>query len=52
MRDAAWAALFEAMFKFRLAYTDEPIPIRREDPDDPDCIQNLFCIKSLVILTF
>ena len=33
MRDAAWAALFEAMFKFRLAYTDEPIPIRREDPD-------------------
>jgi hypothetical protein len=33
MRDAAWAALFEAMFKFRLAYTDEPIPIRREDPN-------------------
>jgi hypothetical protein len=33
MRDAAWAALFEAMFKFRLAYTDEPVPIRREDPD-------------------
>lgn len=31
MRDAAWAALFEAMFKFRLAYTDEPIPIRTED---------------------
>ena len=33
MRDAAWAALFEAMFKFRLAYTDEPVPIRREDPE-------------------
>lgn len=33
MRDAAWASLFEAMFKFRLAYTDEPVPIRREDPE-------------------
>lgn len=33
MRDAAYAALYEAMFKFRLAYTDEPIPIRTEDPE-------------------
>ena len=24
MKDAAYAALFEAMFKFKLAYTDEP----------------------------
>lgn len=33
MRDAAYAALYEAMFKFRLAYTDEPVPIRTEDPE-------------------
>ena len=33
MRDASWASLFEAMFKFRLAYTDEPVPIRTEDPN-------------------
>ena len=33
LRDAAYAALFEAMFKFRLAYTDEPVPIRTEDPN-------------------
>ncbi len=32
-RDAAYAALYEAMFKFRLAYTDEPVPIRTEDMD-------------------
>lgn len=33
MRDASWASLFEAMFKFRLAYTDEPVPIRTEEPE-------------------
>ena len=33
MRDAAYAALYETMFKFRLAYTDEPVPIRVEDPE-------------------
>ena len=27
MKDAAYAALFEAMFKFKLAYTDEPRPV-------------------------
>ena len=31
MRNAAYAKLFEAMFKFRLAYTDEPLPVRSED---------------------
>lgn len=31
MRNAAYAKLFEAMFKFRLAYTDEPMPVRSED---------------------
>lgn len=31
MKNAAFAKLFEAMFKFRLAYTDEPFPVRRED---------------------
>ena len=31
MRNAAFARLFEAMFKFRLAYTDEPLPVRSED---------------------
>lgn len=31
MRNAAFARLFEAMFKFRLAYTDEPMPVRSED---------------------
>ncbi len=31
MKNAAYAALFEAMFKFRLAYTDEPFPVRHED---------------------
>ncbi len=33
MKNAAYAALFEAMFRFRLAYTDEPIPIRTEGAD-------------------
>lgn len=27
MKDAAYAALFEAMFKFKLAYADEPRPV-------------------------
>ena len=27
MKDAAYAELFEAMFKFKLAYTDEPRPV-------------------------
>lgn len=27
MKDAAYAALYEAMFKFKLAYTDEPRPV-------------------------
>lgn len=31
MKDAAYAALFEAMFKFRLAYTDEPRPVISDD---------------------
>lgn len=31
MRNAAYAKLFEAMFKFRLAYTDEPMPVRTQD---------------------
>ena len=31
MKDAAYAALFEAMFKFKLAYTDEPRPVVSED---------------------
>lgn len=31
MRNAAYAKLFEAMFKFRLAYTDEPMPVRSQD---------------------
>ena len=31
MREAAYAKLFEAMFKFRLAYTDEPMPVRTQD---------------------
>lgn len=31
MKDAAYAALFEAMFKFRLAYTDEPRPVVSND---------------------
>ncbi len=31
MKNAAYAALFETMFKFRLAYTDEPFSVRRED---------------------
>ena len=31
MRNAAYAKLFEAMFKFRLAYTDEPMPVRAQD---------------------
>ncbi len=31
MKDAAYAALFEAMFKFRLAYTDEPRPVLSKD---------------------
>lgn len=31
MRDAAFAQLFEAMFKFKLAYTDEPRPVLSND---------------------
>ena len=31
MKNAAYAALFEAMFKFRLAYTDEPRPVVSND---------------------
>ena len=31
MKDAAYAALFEAMFKFKLAYEDEPRPVVSHD---------------------
>lgn len=31
MKDAAYAALFEAMFRFKLAYTDEPRPVLSHD---------------------
>lgn len=31
MKDAAYAALFEAMFKFKLAYADEPRPVTSRD---------------------
>ena len=31
IKDAAYAALFEAMFKFKLAYTDEPRPVVSSD---------------------
>ena len=31
MKDAAYAALFEAMFKFKLAYADEPRPVLARD---------------------
>ena len=31
MKDAAYAQLFEAMFKFKLAYTDEPRPVVSSD---------------------
>ncbi len=31
MKDAAYAALFEAMFKFKLAYADEPRPVVSRD---------------------
>ena len=31
MKDAAYAALFEAMFKFKLAYADEPRPVHSKD---------------------
>ncbi len=31
MKNAAYAALFEAMFKFKLAYTDEPRPVMSRD---------------------
>lgn len=31
MKDAAYASLFEAMFKFKLAYADEPRPVVSED---------------------
>ena len=31
MKEAAYAALFEAMFKFKLAYADEPRPVMSED---------------------
>ena len=33
MKDAAYAALFEAMFKFKLAYADEPRPVVSRDPE-------------------
>lgn len=32
MKDAAYAALFEAMFKFKLAYADEVRPVTSHDP--------------------
>ena len=31
MKHAAYSALFEAIFKFKLAYTDEPRPVERND---------------------
>lgn len=31
MKDAAYAALFEVMFKFKLAYADEPRPVASRD---------------------
>ena len=31
MKDSAYAALFEAMFKFKLAYADEPRPVVADD---------------------
>lgn len=31
MKEATYAALFEAMFKFKLAYTDEPRPVVADD---------------------
>ncbi len=31
MKDAAYAAIFEAMFKFKLAYADEPRPVVSQD---------------------
>jgi hypothetical protein len=31
MKNAAYAALFEAMFKFKLAYADEPRPVVSKD---------------------
>lgn len=31
MRDAAYAKIFEAMFKFKLAYADEPRPVISQD---------------------
>ncbi|MCD8004420.1 MAG: hypothetical protein LUE91_02015 [Oscillospiraceae bacterium] len=31
MKNAAYATLFEAMFKFKLAYTDEPRPVMSKD---------------------
>ena len=31
MKDAAYAAMYEAMFKFKLAYTDEPRPVVSQD---------------------
>lgn len=31
MKDAAYAAIFEAMFKFKLAYADEPRPVVSEN---------------------
>ena len=31
MKDAAYASLFEAMFKFKLAYADEPRPVHSKD---------------------
>lgn len=31
MKNAAYAALFESIFKFKLAYTDEPRPVVSED---------------------
>lgn len=33
MKDAAYAAIFEAMFKFRLAYASEPRPVTAREPN-------------------
>lgn len=33
MKNAAWAAIFEAIFKFKLAYTDEPRPVVSQSAD-------------------
>lgn len=33
MKEAAYQQLYEILFKFKLAYTDEPRPLRRSTPD-------------------